>query len=100
MPGPAAAPMATPQSPEGQKLAALPKIEIAMKMLMSALPDLGVASKEGGMIYDVLKKLQSQFGEGKGGALVPAELAMLNQGPAPEMQAMMQAKPPGPPGMM
>ena len=88
--GPGAAPINAPQNPEGDKMAAMPKVEIAMKMLMAALPDLGVMSEEGGLVYKVLQQLQKKFGTQSGEELMPAELAMLNQGmqPGPEMAAM------------
>lgn len=107
MPGPGGAPMQLPQSKEGMKAAALPKIHIGMQLLMSALPDLEPSSDESGVIYGVLQKLQKAFGKQEGRELVPAELQMLmqGQGGSPEQQAMMQGgpqgaqKPPGMPGM-
>jgi hypothetical protein len=103
--GPGAAPIAAPQDAGGQKMSAMPKIEIAMKLMMAALPDLGVMSKEGGLVYKVLQQLQKVFGEQQGEELVPAELAMLQQGmaPPPEMAAMARGSQPQPgaqPGMM
>lgn len=101
--GPGAAPTGVPQSPDGQKQAALPKVEIAMKMLMSALPDIGVMSEEGEVIYKCLGLLQKKFGDKQGEELVPAELQMLQgaMGPSPAMQAMGGAGgQPGMPGAM
>jgi hypothetical protein len=94
--GPGAAPTGVPASPEGQKMAGLPKIEIAMKMMMAALPDFGVRSDEGGAIYDCLQKLQKIFGADRSEELVPAELQTLMQGmgPSQAMQQMAGGQPP------
>lgn len=102
MPNPpaGAAPIGSPESPQGTNLAASAKVKIAMKMLMAAVAEFDPTSKEGGTVYSCLQKLQKQFGQEKSDDLVPAELSMLQGGMSPPPQLAAMAGGGGPPGMM
>lgn len=74
-PGPAAAPMATPEKKEGKQEKARLRVAIGMNMLEQALGDFGAESKEGSVILKTLTNLAKTFGENDTSDLVPAEMA-------------------------
>ena len=100
-PSAGAAPMSAPQEASGQKLAGMPKVKVAMKMLTAALADFDPKSDEGAIVYRTLIRLQKKFGKEEGDDLVPAELAMLQGGSEapPQVAAMQQAAAQRPPQM-
>lgn len=79
-PGPAAAPMATPQPKDGKREMALVHIHIGMNSLEQALPAFGAESEEGSVIIDVLKKLGRKFGDNDTSDLVPAQMKKMFEG--------------------
>jgi hypothetical protein len=74
MPGPAAAPMSSPQKSEGKEEIAALHVHIAMNMLEQALGPFGSESPEGKVILGVLTKLAGTFGENDTSDLMPAEI--------------------------
>ena len=95
---PVSSPMSLPQENEGEKQAAMVKVQQAMDLLEMALHGFGVETDEGGAVYDTLGKLRKQFGgseSAKAKELMPAEImnlmAALPRGPG-------GMKPPGLPG--
>lgn len=91
-PGPAAAPMATPQKKDGKRERAMVQVHIGMNMLEQALGTFGAESKEGQVVLKCLQALGKSFGENNVSDLVPAELkqmyeAMPQMGGGAPMQA-------------
>lgn len=74
MPGPAAAPMSSPQKSDGKEEIAALHVHIAMNMLEQALGPFGSESPEGKVILGVLTKLAGTFGENDTSDLMPAEI--------------------------
>lgn len=113
-PGPAAAPMATPEKKDGKQEKARLHVHIAMNMLEQALGVFGAESKEGKVILKTLTALAHGFGENDVSDLVPAQMADIvasmpqvgggNQQQKALMQSMSQgqtpAKMPAPPAPM
>lgn len=95
-PGPAAAPMATPEKKEGKQEKARLRVHIGMNMLEQALAEFGAESKEGAVLLDVLKKIGRTFGDNDTSDLVPAEMADIVSsmpqvgGGGPQQQALMK----------
>ena len=111
MPGnsPQAAPMTTPEPPEGLRAAAKVDVMLAVKVLERALPAFGFDTKEGKVILNTLRSFSKIFGssESQTEELMPAELQSLMQqmpqgaGGGPTPAAPPTATPPGgmtPPG--
>ena len=113
---PVSAPMSTPDAKQGDKQKAMVSISLAGDLLEQTLPALGSETEEGGVIIDILSKLNKKFGTEarKAHDLVPAELMHMMQnlpqagGASPEMKALMgggapqgmpQGGPPKPPIM-
>lgn len=104
---PVSAPMASPQPKQGDKQNAMINVSLAADLLEQTLPALGSETEEGGVILDVLSKLNKKFGDAtrKSKELVPAELMQLMHnlpqmgGMSPEMKALQAQGPSGPPGM-
>ena len=96
-PGPAAAPMATPEKKDGKREMAYLKVHIGMNMLEQAIGMLGAETPEGQTVLDVLKKLGNKFGDNDTSDLVPAEMADTVQsmtavgGGNPQQQALMKS---------
>lgn len=96
-PGPAAAPMATPEKKDGKQEKARLQVHIAMNMLEHALSALGAESKEGGVVLKTLTNLAKTFGENDTSDLVPAEMADIVAsmpqvgGGNPQQKALMQS---------
>ena len=112
-PGPSAAPMSTPQEPEGQKQGGMVQIAMALELMQQALPQIGSHTPEGQSILKALTQLSKHFGKPDSKELIPAEVAQLVGntpsvgGGGPDLQALMkqqgapqQMQPGGPPGMM
>ena len=112
-PGPAAAPMSTPQEPDGQKQGGMVQVAMALELMQQALPQVGVHTEEGKSLLKALTSLAKHFGKPKQKELIPAEVAQMVGampqlgGGGPDLQAMMkgggspqQMMPPGgTPGM-
>ena len=111
--GPSAAPMSTPQEPQGLKQGGMVKVAMALEMLQQALPEVGSHTEEGKSLLRALTQLSKHFGKPKEKELVPSEIASMvgsmpsAGGGGPDLQAMMkqqgapqQMQPGGPPGMM
>ena len=105
---PTGAPMSTPEPKEGEKMAAMVNVQIAMDLLQQSLPAFGSESKEGQDIMKVIKELTKQFGdrETKTKELIPAEIIQMMQtlpqaaGATPEQKVAMNQpaiSPPQPP---
>lgn len=112
-PGPSAAPMSTPQEPEGVKQGGMVQVAMALELMQQALPQVGVHTEEGKSLLKALTQLAKHFGQPKQKELIPAEVAQMVGampsvgGGGPDLQAMMkgggspqQMQPGGPPGMM
>lgn len=78
---PQAAPMATPEAPEGLREAAKVDVMLAVKVLERALPAFGFDTKEGKAILNALKSFSKVFGSSEGSTqeLMPAEIQQLMQ---------------------
>lgn len=112
-PGPSAAPMSTPQEPEGTKQGGMVQVAMALELMQQALPQVGAHTEEGKSLLKALTSLAKHFGQPKQKELIPAEVAQMVGampsvgGGGPDLQAMMkqggtpqQMQPGGPPGMM
>ena len=99
---PVGAPMVTPQPKEGEKAAAMVKIEMALNLLETALPPFGSETPEGAAILGALRTLTGRFGEKRQKAkdLVPAEMRQLmaSQASSPAQKIMAGGPPPAAPG--
>lgn len=80
MPGPAGAPMNTPQKQDGKQETARVHVHIAMNMLEQALPAFGAESEEGKVILSTLSRLARKFGDTNASDLAPAQIKELVQG--------------------
>lgn len=78
---PEAAPMTTPEAPEGLREAAKVDVMLAVKVLERALPAFGFDTKEGKAILNTLKSFSKVFGtsEQSTSELMPAEIQSLMQ---------------------
>lgn len=107
-----AAPMSTPQEPEGQKQGGMVQVAMAIEMLQQSLPQVGSHTEEGKSVLKALTQLSRHFGKPKHRELIPAEIQQMvgampqAGGGGPDLQAMMkqqgapqQMQPGGPPGM-
>lgn len=100
---PQAAPMTTPEAPEGLREAAKVDVMLAVKVLERALPAFGFDTKEGRAILNTLKSFSKVFGmsEQSTAELMPAELQSLMQqmpageGGSPGAAPAPTASPPG-----
>jgi len=90
--GPPGAPVTQPQVPAGNRMAAISRVGIAMKLLEQVIPEIGVDTDEGQAVMKALAGLSKIAGKSSDQALAPAELAMLNR-------AVMGGQQSGPPGM-
>ena len=99
--GPVSAPMSTPQPNEGEKMAAMSQVQMAVHILERTLSAFGSQSEEGQTVLDVLSKLGKKFGESqdKGRELIPSEImnlvSSLPKGMAPPPGAGAGAPPGG-----
>lgn len=112
-PGPMAAPMSTPQEPEGQRQGGMVQVSMALEIMSQALPQIGAHTEEGQAVLKALTSLSKLFGQPKQKELIPAEVAQMvgampsMGGGGPDLKAMMggQGSPQGMqaggvPGMM
>lgn len=78
---PQAAPMTTPEAPEGLREAAKVDVMLAVKVLERALPAFGFDTKEGKAILNSLKSFSKVFGTSEQSTqeLMPAEIQSLMQ---------------------
>jgi len=78
---PQAAPMTTPEAPEGLREAAKVDVMLAVKVLERALPAFGFETKEGKTILNTLKSFSKVFGTSEQSTeeLMPAEIQSLLQ---------------------
>lgn len=78
---PQAAPMTTPQAPDGLREAAKVDVMLATKVLERALPAFGFDSREGQAILNTLRSFSKLFGKSESDTqeLVPAEIQNLLQ---------------------
>jgi len=81
-PGPASAPMMTPQAPGGHQAAAKASMHVVLKLLENALPVFGADSDQGKEVMTAIKALIKGFGEteSKDKELMPAEIMQMMQG--------------------
>ena len=77
---PAAAPMNNPSAKQGQRTAAMSKVEIAVTMLSQALPDLGTGSAEHQAVLKVLNQLSRITAKRDSSDLVPAQVMQMVRG--------------------
>jgi len=79
---PGAAPMMTPQPPDGQTANAKVDVLMGIKMLERGIPAFGSTSKEGRALMKAVLALTKEFGadEEKSEELMPAEIRQLLQG--------------------
>lgn len=102
---PASAPMSTPQANEGEMQAARAEVQIASKVLDSALMKFGSDTEEGRVILEVLTKISRKFGreQDKSASLIPAEImnlvSSMPRGAGGVMPQPKVAAPPPQPGM-
>lgn len=96
---PAAAPMMTPQMPEGQIAGAKVMVLSAVKVLTRALMDLEPNSEEYDAVLGAVSKLSKKFGkeEDESEKMMPAEMGILQQALAGPGAAGPGAGPGGPP---
>lgn len=96
-PGPAAAPMATPEKKDGKRERALLNVHIAMNMLEQAIAPYGSESEEGQLLLTTLQRLGKKFGDNDTSDLVPAEMANIVEsmpgvgGGQPQQKLLMQS---------
>jgi hypothetical protein len=91
--GPSASPMSNPTEQEGLKAQAMQGIQLAIKLLESALLPFGSQSPEGKKLLSAVNSLSKLAGPGGGPDMNQAQVKMLNAKVSPAPVA-----PPPPPG--
>ena len=98
--GPGAAPMMSPQKPEGQMAGARVQVLMAQKLLEQALVAFGSGEEEGSAILKAISSLVKKFGknEDKSDEIMPSEAKQILKGIAGPGAAPAPGGPSGPPG--